>query len=231
MVVKYNNVSIRLGDYTVLHDVTFSVDEGEFVYLTGLVGSGKSSLLKTLYAEQDIASGDAEVLGRDLTRLKRSQVPALRRELGIVFQDFRLLTDRNVAANLDFVLRATGWKKRPDREARIAEVLAKVGMENKAAAMPFALSGGEQQRVSIARALLNSPRLILADEATGNQDSAATLRTTALLHELAEAGTAVIMATHDSSLPCQFPGTIYRCADGTLSLIDLQDEVPEATLA
>jgi len=158
VIVDYRNVSIQLGDYTVLHDVNLTIDEGQFVYLTGLVGSGKSSLLKTIYAELDIASGEAAVLGRDMTRLRRSQIPALRRELGIVFQDFRLLTDRCVRANLDFVLRATGWSRRADRRQRIEEVLAKVGMTDKVDAMPYQLSGGEQQRVCIARALLNSPR-------------------------------------------------------------------------
>lgn len=218
LIINYSDVSIALGDYVVLHDVNLQVHEGEFVYLTGLVGSGKSSLLKTIYAELDILTGIATVLGRDLTRLRRSQVPALRRELGIVFQDFRLLTDRNVRRNLDFVLRATGWSGRAKRESRIAEVLAQVEMSDKADAMPYELSGGEQQRICLARALLNSPRLILADEATGHQDTGATLRTTQLLHELAASGTAVIMATHDATLPHQFPGTIYRCANGTLNL-------------
>ncbi len=239
MIVDYRNVSIQLGDYTVLHDVNLTIDEGQFVYLTGLVGSGKSSLLKTIYAELDIASGEAAVLGRDMTRLRRSQIPALRRELGIVFQDFRLLTDRCVRANLDFVLRATGWSRRADRRQRIEEVLAKVGMTDKVDAMPYQLSGGEQQRVCIARALLNSPRLILADEATGHQDTGATMRTTQLLHELTATGTSVIMATHDSMLPHQFPGIIYRCSNGLLERIDASetigdddaDDIPEATAA
>ena len=233
MIIDYNNVSIALGNYVVLHDVNLQVREGEFVYLTGLVGSGKSSLLKTIYAELDILSGEATVLGRDLMRLKRSQVPALRRELGIVFQDFRLLTDRNVSLNLDFVLRATGWSSRERRRERIAQVLGQVEMADKAGAMPYELSGGEQQRIGLARALLNSPRLILADEVTGQQDTGATLRTTQLLHELAAQGTAVIMATHDSSLPHQFPGTTYRCAQGTLTAVQPvrltpDDGIPEA---
>ncbi len=227
-IVNYNNVSIRLNDYTVLSDVTFSVAAGEFVYLTGRVGSGKSSLLKTLYAELDIASGQATVLGRDLTRLRRRDVPALRRELGIVFQDFRLLSDRNVEKNLDFVLRATGWRRRDDRQRRIQEVLQQVNLTDKLTSMPYELSGGEQQRVCIARALLNSPKLILADEATGNQDITATLHTTALLHQLASEGTAVVMATHDNNLPHQFPGTVFRCADGHLTIEEDNDPVPEA---
>ena len=226
LIINYSDVSIALGDYVVLHDVNLQVHEGEFVYLTGLVGSGKSSLLKTIYAEHDILTGIATVLGRVLTRLRRSQVPALRRELGIVFQDFRLLTDRNVRQNLDFVLQATGWKSRTERADRITEVLQIVGLSDKLESMPYELSGGEQQRVCIARAILNKPRLILADEATGNQDAESGRQTTRILQDLAKEGTAVIMATHNTLLLEQFPGTVYVCQDHRLRRLE-EDTVPQ----
>ena len=201
-----------------LTDVDFEVDAGQFVYLTGVVGSGKTSLLKTIYGELDIADGEAEVLGRDMTRIRRRQLPALRKQLGIVFQDFRLLTDRNVERNLDFVLRATGWKRKADRQQRIIEVLRAVQLEDKLNAMPYELSGGEQQRVCIARAILNKPALILADEATGNQDAESGVHTTTILYELAQQGTAVIMATHNNALISQFPGVVYECSGHSLYL-------------
>lgn len=216
MIIDYKDVEIRRDDNVILSDVNFTVHEGEFVYLTGVVGSGKTSLLKTIYGELDIEAGSAEVLGRNMRTIKRRHIPALRKELGIVFQDFRLLPDRNVRKNLDFVLRATGWKKRPEREERIRQVLETVGLSDKIDAMPYELSGGEQQRVSIARAILNSPKLILADEATGNQDAESGIRTTRILHDLAEQGTAVIMATHNNSLIEQFPGTEYECKENKL---------------
>ena len=199
-------------------------------------GSGKSSLLKTLYGELDIHTGKAEVLGRDLRRLKRRHVPSLRRELGIVFQDFRLLSDRNVRQNLDFVLRATGWSNRSQRANRISEVLTTVGLADKLEAMPYELSGGEQQRVCIARAILNKPRLILADEATGNQDAESGRQTTQLLHDLSKEGTAVVMATHNTHLPEEFPGTVYECRDHRLHLLLPEDspsqenEIPMAAI-
>ncbi len=216
LIISYQDVEIRRDDNLILSGVTFSVHEGEFVYLTGVVGSGKTSLLKTIYGELDIASGKAEVLGRNMLTIKRKHIPALRKELGIVFQDFRLLPDRNVRKNLDFVLRATGWKKREEREERIRQVLEIVGLTDKIDAMPYELSGGEQQRVSIARAILNSPKLILADEATGNQDAESGLRTVRLLHDLAKQGTAVIMATHNNNLIYQFPGSVFDCRDHQL---------------
>ena len=168
--IDYKNVEILRRDYLVLKDVSFQVGEGELVYIVGKVGSGKSSLLKTMYADVPIVSGEAEVLGYDLINLKRRQVPALRRRIGVVFQDFQLLTDRSVEDNLDFVLRATGMNSREERAERIRAVLDTVGMTNKAYKMPHELSGGEQQRVVIARAMLNTPSLILADEPTGNLD-------------------------------------------------------------
>lgn len=231
MIVDYANVSIRRGASTILTDVTFSIDAGEFVYLTGVVGSGKTSLLKTIYAELDIADGKAEVLGTDLTHLRRRAVPALRKQLGIVFQDFRLLTDRTVEGNLDFVLRATGWKKKADRQARIIEVLKTVQLDDKLNAMPYELSGGEQQRVSIARAILNSPKLILADEATGNQDAESGIHTTQILYELAQQGTAVIMATHNNQLIDQFPGIVYECSGHTVRRVATTPVRPAAAMA
>ena len=213
LIINYKDVDIRRDDNLILYNVNLQVHAGEFVYLTGVVGSGKSSLLKTIYGELDINTGSAEVLGRNMGTLKRRHIPALRKELGIVFQDFQLLPDRN----LDFVLRATGWKKRADRADRISEVLGIVELSDKLESMPYELSGGEQQRVCIARAILNSPKLILADEATGNQDSESGIRTTRILHELAEQGTAVIMATHNNALIEQFQGTVYECKDHRLT--------------
>ena len=211
MIINYKEVDIQREKNTILYNVNFEVAESEFVYLTGVVGSGKSSLLKTIYGELDILSGTAEVLGYDMRRIKRRHIPALRKQLGIVFQDFRLLTDRNVRRNLDFVLRSTGWKSRTERANRIREVLETVGLADKQEAMPYELSGGEQQRVCIARAILNHPRLILADEATGNQHAASGIQTTQILYDLARQGTAVIMATHNNALIERFPGRVYEC--------------------
>lgn len=231
MIIDYKDASILRGEHTILTDIDFQVQEGQFVYLTGVVGSGKTSLLKTIYGELDIASGKAEVLGRDMRRIKRRHLPALRKELGIVFQDFRLLTDRNVERNLDFVLRATGWKQKGARQQRILEVLQLVGLEEKLNAMPYELSGGEQQRVCIARAILNSPKLILADEATGNQDAESGIHTTAILYKLAQEGTAVIMATHNNALIGQFPGVVYQCSGHTLKRIGQDGTAAHATPA
>lgn len=211
LIVNFKEVDIQREDNTVLYNVNFAVGEGEFVYLTGVVGSGKSSLLKTIYGELDIQTGTAEVLGYNMRRIKRRHIPALRRQLGIVFQDFRLLMDRNVRRNLDFVLRSTGWKSRTERADRIRQVLETVGLADKQEAMPYELSGGEQQRVCIARAILNKPILILADEATGNQDSQSGQQTARILYELAQQGTAVVFATHNNALIEQFPGRVYEC--------------------
>lgn len=211
LIVNFKEVDIQREDNTVLYNVNFAVGEGEFVYLTGVVGSGKSSLLKTIYGELDIHTGTAEVLGYNMRRIKRRHIPALRRQLGIVFQDFRLLMDRNVRRNLDFVLRSTGWKSRTERAERIRQVLETVGLADKQEAMPYELSGGEQQRVCIARAILNKPILILADEATGNQDSESGQQTARILYELAQQGTAVVFATHNNALIEQFPGRVYEC--------------------
>lgn len=208
---SYKGVELHRKDLIVLKDVNFTLKEGEFVYLIGKVGSGKSSLIKSMYAEIPIADGYAEVLDYDLGSIKRKDIPMLRRQIGIVFQDFQLLSDRNVYENLRFVLDATGWKDKNDIDRRISEVLAEVGMLNKSYKMPHELSGGEQQRIVIARAMLNKPRLILADEPTGNLDLATGEQIVRRLHEISKSGTAVVMATHNLSFVQQFPGRVIRC--------------------
>lgn len=200
----------------VLHDVSFSVAPGEFCYLVGSVGSGKSSLLKSMYAEVPIAEGQARVLDFDLQDTKRKQIPYLRREIGIVFQDFQLLQGRSVHANLEFVLRATGTKGKDEIEDRVEAVLKAVDMLNKSYKMPHELSGGEQQRIVIARALLNKPKLILADEPTGNLDPHTGYNIVSLLHKLSKEGHTVMMATHNMQLVEDFPARVLRCSDKLL---------------
>lgn len=215
--IEYKNVEIRRAEKTVLQNVSFSLAEGEFCYLVGRVGSGKSSLLKSMYADVPIAGGDkAEVIGYDLLNLKKKQIPFLRRNIGIVFQDFQLLQDRSVYGNLEFVLRATGWREKTAIDQRIEDVLIDVGMNHKSYKMPHELSGGEQQRIVIARALLNNPRLILADEPTGNLDPQTGISIVSLLHSLASAGHSVLMATHNLQLCDDFPARILRCRDKEL---------------
>lgn len=215
-VIDYRNVELHRQDLIALRHVNLSVEEGEFVYLIGKVGSGKSSLLKSFYADIPIASGEARVLDYDLTEIHRRDIPYLRRQLGIVFQDFQLLTDRSAYANLKFVLEATGWKDKTEIETRIEEVLKGVGMLNKSYKKPHELSGGEQQRIVIARALLNHPRILLADEPTGNLDPATGEAIVSRLHEIARQGTTVIMATHNLPLVEQFPGRVIHCEHHTL---------------
>ena len=220
MLIDYQKVKIYQQDKLILDDVDFHVDEGELVYLIGKVGSGKSSLLKTLYCELDLYKDEAEkaeVLGRDLLTLKRKDIPALRREMGIMFQDFQLLHDRNVHQNLYFVLRATGWKDKQKIKERINEVLEAVGMTEKINAMPHELSGGEQQRISIARALLNKPKIIIADEPTGNLDPETANNIVELLKNITLDGTAVVMSTHNISMLNKFSGVVYRCKDSHLN--------------
>jgi cell division transport system ATP-binding protein len=218
MLIDYKNVNIYHKDGgTVLRGVDFHVDEGQFVYIIGRVGSGKSSLLKTIYFEVYVDEADtATVLGQNLVTLKRKQIPELRRQMGIVFQDFQLLSDRTVFKNLQFVLRATGWKKKADINARIDEVLAAVDMTDSKEKMPHELSGGEQQRIAIARAILNSPKMIVADEPTGNLDPLTADSIIQLLRNISQTGTAVIMSTHNIPLLDKYPGTVYRCNDGQL---------------
>lgn len=195
----------------VLEQVDLKIKKGEFVYLIGKVGSGKSSLLKTMYGELDVFGGSAEVLGYDLTHIRRKQIPALRKRIGIVFQDFQLLTDRNVRDNLDFVLKATGWSDKRKRQFRIEEVLELVGMQTKGYKMPHELSGGEQQRIVIARAILNTPEIILADEPTGNLDPETGRQIVELLRKIRAQGSTVIMTTHNLQLLEEFPGKVFRC--------------------
>lgn len=216
--IEYKNANIyQQPESLVLSGVNFHVDEGEFIYIIGKVGSGKSSLLKTFYCELDIDEADeATVLGKDMKTIRRKDIPALRRELGIIFQDFQLLSDRSVYKNLLFVLKATGWKDKEKADKRIAEVLKSVGMKDKADKMPYELSGGEQQRIAIARAILNHPKVIIADEPTGNLDPETANRIIELLKEISMTGTAVIMSTHNMPLLNQYPGIVYKCENGKI---------------
>ena len=210
--IQYRNVEIHQQELCVLSDVNLELHKGEFVYLIGKVGSGKTSLLKTLYGELDVVAGEARVLGYDMRSIKRKHIPQLRRKLGIVFQDFQLLTDRTVYNNLEFVLRATGWKDRREIKERIEEMLDLVGMSNKGYKIPNELSGGEQQRIVIARAVLNSPAIILADEPTGNLDVDTGRSIVELLHNICRNGSSVMMTTHNLQLLKEYPGRVYRCA-------------------
>ncbi len=216
-VIKYKGVEVNRAEKTVLKDVAFEIGSGEFVYLVGKVGSGKSSLMKSMYGEVPLNEGqEADIMGHSLLKIKKKEIPFLRRKIGIVFQDFQLLQDRSVKGNLEFVLKATGWKDRAQIDARIEEVLREVGMDNKSYKMPHELSGGEQQRIVIARALLNKPELILADEPTGNLDPETGEQIVRLLHRLVEEGRSVLMATHNLQLCDRFPGRVLECRDKEL---------------
>lgn len=215
--IEYQHIDVCRRELVVLKDVNLNVGPGELVYLVGAVGSGKSSLMKTMYADVPVAGSTANVLGYDLLHMRRRDIAPLRRRLGIVFQDFQLLTDRSVIDNLDFVLRATGMRSLSARNTRIDEVLARVGMTTKGYKMPHELSGGEQQRIAIARALLNDPELILADEPTGNLDPETGETIFALLNSLAAGNTSVIVATHNHSLIDRFPGRVLLAEDKRLS--------------
>ncbi len=212
-IIDYKNVEVLRKELLVLKNVNFQLEEGQFVYLIGRVGSGKSSLMKTMYAEVPIEMGEARIFDYDLSAIRRKDVPMLRRQIGVVFQDFQLLSDRSVYDNLLFVLKATGWKNKTDIDERINEVLSDVGMEHKSYKMPHELSGGEQQRIAIARALLNRPKLILADEPTGNLDQETGHQIMSLLHRICAEGTAVIMATHNIQLTEDFPARVVKCED------------------
>lgn len=228
MLVEYKKAKIYQQDALILSDVDFHADEGEFIYLIGKVGSGKTSLLKTIYFELEIREADkARVLGKNLLKLRRKHVPMLRRQMGIIFQDFQLLGDRTVRRNLRFVLRATGWRNKTDIDDRIKEVLTEVGMLDKADKMPHELSGGEQQRVAIARAILNTPKLIVADEPTGNLDPETADNIISLLRGIAMSGTAVVMSTHNLPMLDRYPGIVYRCREGRLE--DVTDEYNNTT--
>lgn len=215
-IIKLENAVIRQQQNTILKEVSLEIAEGEFVYLIGKVGSGKTSLLKTLYAELPLKYGTGEVAGYKLNKIKKSQIAYLRRKCGIVFQDFKLLTDRNVYANLEFVLKATGWKDKKAIRERINEVLEKVGLPEKRDKFPHQLSGGEQQRIVLARALLNAPPIILADEPTGNIDPETAYHLVELLKDICDSGKTVVIATHQYELINRFPGRVFRCENGAL---------------
>ncbi len=213
--IEIRNANIYQGNSLILQDVNLTVNKGEFVYLLGKTGTGKSSLLKTLYGELTLTEGEGSVVGHNLRNLNWKTIPFLRRSLGVVFQDFQLLTDRNVNDNLKFVLRATGWADNKLMDEKISDVLSNVGLKSKGFKMPFELSGGEQQRVDVARALLNSPKLILADEPTGNLDPETSDEIMGLLFQIAkDYGTAVVMATHDYIVVQKFPARMIRTENG-----------------
>jgi len=230
--IKYNNVDIFQKEQKVLQNVKLEIGEGEFWYLTGKVGSGKSSLMKTMYAELPIERGEGDVFEYSLNLISSSEIPYLRRKIGIIFQDFQLLTDRTVKDNLMFVLKATDWRGTDVMEKRIEEVLAEVGMQKKGYKMPHELSGGEQQRIVIARALLNKPKLILADEPTGNLDPETGKGLMELLHRICkEEGTTIIMATHNLALLEQFPGNEMHIENGVLTCTKLNAPAEESKTA
>ena len=212
-IIRYQDVCVSQQGLEILEGVNFELNQGEFVYLIGKVGSGKTSFLKTIYGELEIQSGEAEVMGCNMRTIKQKHIPDLRRRLGIVFQDFQLLTDRTIHANLEFVLRATGWKNKVEIHTRIEEVLEQVGMSGKGYKMPNELSGGEQQRIVIARAILNKPELILADEPTGNLDVETGHSIVKLLKEICAQGSAILMITHNLNLLTEYPGKVYRFAN------------------
>jgi len=216
LIILLDKVSVYQGENLILANVSFSTAKGEFVYLIGKTGSGKSSLLKTLYAELPVRSGIASIAGFDLRKIKRSEIPFLRRKLGIVFQDFQLLIDRSVSDNLLFVMKATGWKDKNKIREKMMEVLEQVGLETKGNKMPHQLSGGEQQRVAIARALINDPEVILADEPTGNLDPESSEGIISLLEDISKNGSAVVVATHDQLIINKFPARTLICENGNV---------------
>lgn len=215
-VLSLKNVTIYQGNNAVITDVNLEVNRGEFIYIIGKTGTGKSSFMKTLYADLPLKQGEAVFVDYDLAKLKERNIPYLRRKIGIVFQDFKLLPDRNVYDNLLFVLKATGWSEKREMDVKINEVLDKVGMKNAVHKMPHQISGGEQQRVAVARALLNNPDVILADEPTGNLDPQTSVEVMELLKEINQQGKTIIMATHDYALLMKFPSKTLKCDSGTL---------------
>ena len=225
VIIELTDCSIWQQDHLVLSDVNLSVNKGEFIYLVGKVGSGKSSLIKTLTAQLPLKSGMATIAGYNLAKMKKKDIPYMRRKIGIVFQDFQLLTDRSVHENLEFVLKSTGWKNKTDIDTRIGEALEKVGLNLKGYKMPHQLSGGEQQRVAIARALLNNPEIILADEPTGNLDPETSDGIIKLLFEISSTGRAIIVATHNHILLKKYSARTIRCENGRLIEINNEEEI------
>ncbi len=219
-IIRLKEVPVYQKNILVLSEVNLEISKGEFAYLIGKTGSGKSSLLKMLYADLPVLEGEAEVCGFDLKKIKRRDVPYLRRKLGVVFQDFQLLTDRTVKENLLFVMKATGWKNKEEMNDRLEDVLVKVGLVTKVDKMPNQLSGGEQQRIAIARALINDPEIILADEPTGNLDPETSAGIIRLLKEISDSGRAVMMATHNYNLIEQYPGRVLKCEHGRIKMVD-----------
>ncbi len=209
--IHFKDADILNGETVVLYNLNMDIQPGDFVYIVGKVGSGKTSIIRTITAENKLLKGEGEACGYNLRSLKKRDIPFLRRSIGVIFQDFQLLTDRSVEANLEFVLRATGWKDRHDIDKRILEVLQAVGMETKAHKMPHQLSGGEQQRIAIARALLNKPKAILADEPTGNLDGETADEILQLLMDLNREGTAIVMVTHNRAIFEKYPGRVFTC--------------------
>lgn len=214
--LSLSNASIYQGDNLVLSDISINIEKGEFVYLIGKTGSGKSSFMKTLYGDLPLLEGEGHIAGFNLAKLRQRDIPFLRRKLGVVFQDFKLLNDRTVYKNLDFVLKATGWKNKAEKEAKINEVLDKVAMKTKAFKYPYQLSGGEQQRIAIARALLNDPELILADEPTGNLDPQTSIEVMEVLREINKNGNTILMATHDYALILKYPSKTLKCDENQI---------------
>lgn len=216
LVLQLQNASVFQGEHLILSNINLKINKGEFYYLIGKTGSGKSSLLKTLYGDLPLEKGEGTIVGYDLKNLKTKDIPYLRRKIGIVFQDFKLLDDRTVTKNLEFVLKATGWKDNESIENKIYEVLDKVGMKTLGYKMPHQLSGGEQQRVAIARALLNDPELILADEPTGNLDPSTSVEVMKVLEEIHQSGKTILMATHDYSVILKFNHQTLKCENGEI---------------
>lgn len=233
-ILSLKDITIKRGENTILKNASLNITSGELIYLIGKVGSGKSTLLKSIYADVPVHSGDAQFGTFNLRKIRRSQIPYLRRQVGIIFQDFQLMIDRTVEKNLEFVLRATGWTDRREIKHRIEEVLGQVGLENKGYKLPHELSGGEQQRVVISRALLNKPKLILADEPTGNLDPETGEQIVTLLHSIKADGTSIIMSTHNYAMVKKYPSRIVKIQDGQLIEMQIKeemmsDETPDTT--
>jgi cell division transport system ATP-binding protein len=216
-IIQLSNITVFQGNNPVINQLSLTIERGEFVYLIGKTGSGKSSLLKTLYGELPLQNGEGKVAGYDLIQLKKKQIPFLRRKIGIVFQDFQLLNDRSVYENLRFVMKATGWTDENDIRKQITDVLNRVMLSGKSEKMPYELSGGEQQRVCVARALINKPELILADEPTGNLDAETSVEIMQLFLEISKSGTAIVFATHDIALYSKFPARTLKFEEGKVT--------------